>query len=113
MEALFYGLAVGSLVNGFETVVAVIDHHVLRVFGSIGLFLRPFPGTSAGPYLGSPASYALYAFTDEILATQRRVAPAKWLAITTGDGIAGISVPPPETMVLPPLDEAPGEAASA
>jgi hypothetical protein len=106
MEALFYGLAVGSLVNGFEAVVAVIDDRVLRVFGSIGLFLNPFPGTRPGPYLGSPRSSALYAFTDEILATQRRVAPDKWRAITTGEGITGITVPEPATMLLPPLEPA-------
>jgi hypothetical protein len=104
MEALFYGLAVGSLVNEFQAVVAVIDDQVRRVFGAIGLFLHPFPGTAPGPYLGSPRSSALYAFTDEILATQSRVAPLKWKAITTGEGIAGIDVPDPATMRLPPLD---------
>jgi hypothetical protein len=103
MEALFYGLAVGSLVNEFETVVAVIDDQVLGVFGSIGLFLHPFPGTGPGNYLGSPRSHALYAFTDEILATQRRVAPHKWRAITSGEGLAGVTVPPPLSMRLPPL----------
>ena len=113
MEALFYGLAVGSLVNAFEAVVAVIDDQVLRLFGSIGLFLHPFPGTRPGPYLGSPRSSALYAFTDEILATQRRVAPDKWWAITTGEGIRGISVPAPETMRLPPPEPAAAEPASA
>ena len=106
MEALFYGLAVGSLVNGFEAVVAVIDDRVLQLFGSIGLFLNPFPGTGPGPYLGSPRSSALYAFTDEILATQRRVAPDKWRAITTGEGITGTTVPEPATMLLPPLEPA-------
>ena len=106
MEALFYGLAVGSLVNEMEAVVAVIDDQALRLFGSIGLFLHPFPGTEPGPYLGSPRSSALYAFTDEILATQRRVAPDKWRAITTGEGITGITVPEPATMLLPPLEPA-------
>jgi hypothetical protein len=104
MEALFYGLAVGSLVNEFEAVVAVIDDRVRRLFGSIGLFLNPFPDTGPGPYLGSPRSSALYAFTDEILATQSRVAPSKWRAITTGEGIAGIDVPDPAAMRLPPLE---------
>jgi hypothetical protein len=107
MEALFYGLAVGSLVNEFEAVVAVIDDKVRRLFGAIGLFLHPFPNTRPGPYLGSPRSSALYAFTDEILATQRRVAPDKWRAITTGEGIRGIDVPHPASMVLPPLDLVP------
>jgi hypothetical protein len=113
MEALFYGLAVGSLVNGFESVVAIIDDQVLRLFGSIGLFLHPVPGTVPGPYVGSPVSHALYAFTDEILATQRRVAPDKWRAITTGEGLAGIRVPPPEALRLPPLAEAPDAVESA
>jgi hypothetical protein len=106
LEALLHGFTVGSLVNGFRTVTAVVDEQVLRMIGSMGLFFHPFPGTAPGPYLGSPNSSALYAHVDEILAAQRRVAPHKWRAITTGEGIAGITVPPPESMRLPPLDEA-------
>ena len=105
MEALFYGLAVGSLVNGYRTVTAVIDAHALAMVAGIGLFLRAFPGTEPGPYLGSPSSSALYADVEEILATQRRVAPHKWRAITTGEGLAGIEVPDPATMRLPPMDD--------
>ena len=110
MEALFYGLAVGSIVNEFRSVTAIIDEHVLAMFGALGLFLHPFPGTEPGPYLGSPSSSALYAHVDEILATQRRVAPHKWRAITTGEGLAGITVPDPATMRLPPM---PGGIATA
>ena len=104
MEALFYGVAVGSIVNEYETVTAVIDEYVLGMVGGLGLFLHPFPGTEPGPYLGSPSSSALYAHVAEILATQRRVAPHKWRAITTGEGLAGITVPDPATMRLPPMD---------
>jgi hypothetical protein len=103
MEALFYGVAVGSIVNEYETVTAVIDEHVLGMVGGLGLFLHQFPGTEPGPYLGSPSSSALYAHVEEILATQRRVAPRKWRAITTGEGLAGITVPDPSTMRLPPM----------
>src|SRR6185295_8899776 len=99
----FYGVAVGSIVNGYETVTAIIDEHVLGMVGALGLFLNLFPGTEPGPYLGSPSSSALYAHVDEILATQRRVAPHKWRAITTGEGLAGIAVPDPATMRLPPM----------
>ena len=102
MEALFYGVAVGSLVNGYTTVTAVIDAHVLGMVAGLGLFLHAFPGTEPGPYLGSPSSSALYAHVEEILETQRRVAPRKWRAITTGEGLAGIEVPPPAAMRLPP-----------
>jgi len=65
--------------------------------------LTAFPGTEPGPYLGSPSSSALYAHVGEILATQRRVAPHKWRAITTGEGLAGVTVPDPATMRLPPM----------
>jgi hypothetical protein len=103
MEALFYGVAVGSIVNGYETVTAIIDEHVLGMVGALGLFLTAFPGTEPGPYLGSPSSSALYAHVEEILATQRRVAPHKWRAITTGEGLAGVTVPDPASMRLPPM----------
>jgi len=101
--ALFYGVAVGSIVNGYETVTAIIDEHVLGMVGALGLFLTAFPGTEPGPYLGSPSSSALYAHVEEILATQRRVAPHKWRAITTGEGLAGVTVPDPASMRLPPM----------
>jgi hypothetical protein len=105
MEALFYGLAVGSMVNDYETVTAIIDEHVLAIVAGLGLFMHRFPGTEPGPYLGSPSSSALYANVEEVLAVQRRVAPRKWRAITTGEGLAGITVPDPATMRLPPMPD--------
>lgn len=103
MEALAYGVVVGSIANHFTTLVAMIDENVRRVFGSIGLYLHPFPGTGPGEYLGSPATTPLYVHVAELLSTQLREAPDKHRQITTGIGLDGIEVPRPETMRLPSL----------
>ena len=92
--ALYHGLVSIARANRMSSLVAILDERVRRLLNSIGILMRPFPGTAAAPYLGSSASTPVYAHCAPVLANQRRHFPDAHRLVTLGVGLDGISVPP-------------------
>ena len=92
--ALYHGIASTIRANRVSAIVAILDHRVSWLLGSIGIDMRPFPGAGPAPYLGSHSSTPVYACTGTTLDRQRRDFPDAHRLVTLGVGLDGILVPP-------------------
>lgn len=99
--AVYHGALLAGRANDATGLVAVLDSRVRRMLGAFGLFLRPLPGTTPAPYLGSPSSTPVYASFSGMLAEQKRASPDGYRLLTLGIGLDGVSVPPPSGFRLP------------
>ncbi len=92
--ALYHGIIAGGRANGCRSIVMIMDERARRLLSAVGLATRPLPGTSAGEYLGSPASTPLWAHSDAIFYGQREINPEAHRLIGLGVGLDGIALPP-------------------
>ena len=96
--ALYHGLVLAARANHARSFVAILDDRLRRLFVSMGIVLQTLPGTSSGPYLGSPRSTPIYAHFGALLDHQRRIAPDSHRLITLGAGL-DLETPDPATFV--------------
>jgi hypothetical protein len=93
-HALLYGMFGGMEANGVSSLVAMIDSVVIEMLRKLGLIFETIPGTGSRPYFGSAATTPMYAHLDQLMSTQKRLAPLAHRAIGEGIGLAGVDVPP-------------------
>jgi hypothetical protein len=98
--ALYHGIVMGTRVNEIEWVVAVLHVLVRRVLASAGLVMHALPGARPAVYMDAPGFLPVYANMNQVLSEQRRVNPEAYRQVVVGE-IPGISVPEPETFLLP------------
>ncbi|CAN5754076.1 hypothetical protein BH20ACT6_BH20ACT6_00340 [soil metagenome] len=92
--ALYHGIITSVRVNNATDIVAILDERVRQLLDSVGIIMRPLPGTRPASYLGSPASAPVFARVSRSVYRQRRHFPDAYRLITLGIGLGDIRVPP-------------------
>jgi hypothetical protein len=87
-QACWHGVLRLLRVNRVSVVVAMLDDRVKAIVNShMQMRVTPMPGAFSGPYYGSPATTAVYAEVEAVLARQRLVARPIWDLVTAGIGL--------------------------
>jgi len=92
--ALYHGIVMATRANGVQWIVMMLDERARRLLAMAGFVARPIPGTSARPYLGSPATAPLVGDVAAMIDHQRRVNPEAYRMMSLGAGLTDIEVPP-------------------
>jgi hypothetical protein len=98
--ALYHGLVQAMRANGVRWIVMMLDERVRRLLAVAGVMLRPIPGTSPAPYLGSVATAPLVGDLPAMAEAQRRQNPDGYRLLSMGAGLTGIAVPPLSEWVI-------------
>lgn len=100
--ALYHGIITAVRVNNVSAIVAILDEHVRTLLASVGIIMRPLPGTGPQHYLGSAGSAPVFAQVSGSVQRQRRDFPDAYRLITLGVGLDDVQVPARETFRLAP-----------
>jgi hypothetical protein len=114
--ALYHGLVRVQRANQVRFAVSILDEKVRGLLASIGVRMRPIPGTTTAPYLGSAASTPVYGDCAAMIDSQRREQPDAYRLVALGVGLHGVEVPGDQAFRLREHDlviQLPGQAAWA
>ncbi|WP_375476945.1 hypothetical protein [uncultured Jatrophihabitans sp.] len=92
--ALYHGLFQATTLNNVGWIVMMMDERARRLLSLLNVVTNVLPGAPAGPYLGSPKTFPLWANVAAMADRQRAVDPDAFRLLGEGSGLDGISVPP-------------------
>lgn len=91
--ALYHGFIAGSLANGINHTVMIMDAKARELLTAVGIHTETLPGTFTGEYLGSAESTPVWADIHRGLEQMRQYSPDAYRLIYHGVGLDGISLP--------------------
>lgn len=99
--ALYHTTLALPLANGSPWATAILDRRVRALIARSGTIMHDLPGTTARPYMGSPACAPVYADLPRLFEERARRAPLVHQTFSLEHGGSAVSVPTPEDLVVP------------